>query len=112
MNFRTSLILIDLYSACGIIGNEVFGMLLSDSYRTEEKNYYGTILKNNFPRGNPIPHSELNKDYLSRRYQDRHNYNRATKICQRGLEKRIENKKLKMKKAKREQGIKDAFARK
>ena len=115
MNFRTSLILIDLYSACGIIGNEVFEMLLSDSYRTEEKNYYRTILKNNFPRGNPIPHSDLNKDYLSRRYQDRHNYNRATKMPFKGLQKRCNQdfrNFVKQRKAQREQKIKDAFARK
>lgn len=106
----------DLYSSFGIINYEAFEMLLSNSYSVEEKNYYRTILKNNFPRGNPIPHSELNKDYLSRRYQDKHNYNHATKICQRGLEKRIENKRLReekrFKKAQKEQKIQQAFSKK
>jgi len=95
---------------------EPFDMLLSQSYRVEEKDYYRTILKNNFPRGIPDPHSDLNKNYLSRKYQDRHNYNKPTKICQKGLEKRIENKRVKEKarieKARTEQKIKEAFSRK
>lgn len=116
MRIPISLILIDLYSACGMIGDEAFGIALSDSYRREEKNYYETILRNNFPRGNTIPHSDLTKDYLSRKYQDRNSYNRVTKICQKGLEKRLRNKEIKevTKKinAENEKGIKEAFARK
>lgn len=71
---------------------DIWSMILSNSYRIEEKNYYGTIIKNSFPRGNPCPYPTIKLDGLIRRHQDRQNYNRPTNISQRGLELRIKNK--------------------
>lgn len=109
MRIPVSVILLDLYSSCGILGEEAFD-ILSDLRRTEEKNHYGTILKTNFQQGSPINYSQ-NRSYI-RKYQDRQNHNRPTKICERGLEKRIANQKLKMQKVQKEEKIKEAFARK
>ena len=105
MVISATLLLFDLYSAYGMISHEAFSIILSESYRVEEKNNYRIILGNNFPGGNPTPHYVLNKDYLSRKYQDRHNYNCPTKIYQRGLEVRIKNKQIKLEKARREERI-------
>ena len=91
---------------------ELFETLLSQSYRIEEKNHYSTIIKDNFPHNHPIPYTDLSKNYLSRKYQDRNNCNRPTKICQKGLEKRIENRDSKMKKVQNERKIQQAFSRK
>ena len=58
---------------------ELFDICLSQSCRIEDKNHYGTILQNNFPRGIPCPYSNLNKNYLLRKSQGRHNFNRNAK---------------------------------
>jgi hypothetical protein len=94
---------------------EEFEMLLSQDIRFAEKNHFSTFMRGNFPKNSPIPYSDLSGNYLVKRYQDRHNYNKPTKICQKGLEKRIENKRIKeMKRTERiikEQKIKKAFKR-
>jgi hypothetical protein len=112
MRFMTELL---IYSAfCGEY-YELFDMLISQSHRTEEKNYYETIMKSNFPRISPLPYSDLNKDYLSRKYQDRHNYNRPTKMPFNGLQKRA-NREFRegeiIRKEGLEKNIQKAFSRK
>jgi len=115
MRISVSMLLIDLYSTIGIINYEEIDRIISGVYRTEEKNYYGTLLRNNFPRGNPIPHSNLNRDYLARTYQDRHNYNRPTKMPFKGLQKRVNQdfkNFVKQIASENEQKIEEAFDRK
>ncbi|VVB83039.1 Uncharacterised protein [uncultured archaeon] len=89
---------------------DVFDIL--ESYRIKDDEKSLRAVKSNFPRDSPIPYLNLDRSYLLRKYQDRHNYNRATKICQKGLEVRLKNKEIKRKKAQREKGIKDSFSRK
>ena len=112
MRIPISLLLIDLYSACGISGDEAVGIALSDLYRREEKNYYGTIIRNNFSINNFIPYSDLDRNYLLRRYQNRHNYNHYTKMPLNGLQKRCNNdfrNLAKQRRFEKEQKIKEAF---
>jgi len=54
----------------------------------------------------------LNKNYLLRRPQERHCYNRCTQICEKGLEQRIVNKGIKEREKEREGEIKKSFSRK
>ena len=112
MRIPVSVILFDLYSSCGILGEEAFD-ILSDLRRTEEKNHYGTILRENFPRGIPSLYSNLNKNYLVRRNQARYNFNKSTENFRKGLEKRVERKEIKeirvLNKMLKEEKIKYAF---
>jgi hypothetical protein len=112
MRFINSLMILSAF--CGEY-YELFEMFLSQSYRVGEKNYYDTIMKSNFPRTSPLPYSDLSKNYLAKKYQDRHNYNRPTKMPFNGLQKKanrgFRESKIIMKDYK-EQKIKEAFARK
>ncbi len=115
MRIPISIILVDLYSATGIHSHEEIDIILSESYRIEEKNHYGTILRENFLRENPISYSGLNKEYLSRRYQNRHSINHPTKIPFNGLQRKINQelkREIKQRKTENEKKIKEAFARK
>lgn len=104
----------ELYLICRAFNggyDQLLDMLLQD-YRIEEKNHYGTILRDNFPRGIPSLYSELNKEYLSRRYQNRHSINHPTKIPFNGLQRKINQelkREIKQRKAENEKGIRDAF---
>ena len=115
MRTSVSIMLMDLYAVMGAISYEALDIVCEDLRRTEKKDYYRTIIKNNFPRGNPIPYSVSTKNYLLRKYQDRQNYNRPTKIPFRGLQKIVNQNlrnEIKQRKAENEKGIKKAFARK
>lgn len=107
----------ELYLICRAFNggyDQLLDMLLQD-YRIEEKNHYGTILRDNFPRGIPSLYSELNKEYLSRRYQNRHSINHPTKIPFNGLQRKINQelkREIKQRKAENEKKIQEAFARK
>jgi hypothetical protein len=110
------IICLSLFSGIGNEEYDLMRFLLADWSRTENKNHYETIIKTNFPSYNPFPHSDLDKSYLLMRHQDRHNYNHPTKICQEGLERRIENKRVKeirrTEKAQNEKKIQESFSRK
>ena len=103
-----------IFSGLGGYSYEAFERLLSDLDRIKEENYYATITKRNFPRGVPCPHSDLNKNYLLRRQQDRYNHNHSTKMPLNGLQKKMNNDTRETKKqikAYKEKKIKEAFAR-
>ena len=113
MRTSVSIMLMDLYAVMGAISYEALGIVCEDLRRTEEKNYYRTIIKNNFQQRDQINYSP-NRDYI-RKYQDRQNYNRPTKMPFRGLQKIVNQnlrKEIKQIKAKNEKSIKEAFARK
>jgi hypothetical protein len=112
MRLMNYIIELSIFSGLGGDSYNAFEILLSDLDRRKEEHYYATIIKNNFPRGNPCPHSDLTKYYLSRQYQDRHNYSRPTKMPFNGLQKRA-NREFReseiVAKVREEQKIKEAF---
>lgn len=80
------------------------------------RNYSSTIIeteiKSNPPQNNFYPGFYADKSYLLRQCQDRHAFNRRTKISARGLEIRLKNQKIKNEKAEREKSIQECFSRK
>jgi hypothetical protein len=68
-----------------------------------------TKFNNQPPQKNFYKDFYPNREYLIRKHQNRYGFNRKTKICQRGLEIRLENQKIKRQKARREERIKRDF---
>ena len=88
------------------INYDIFGIRSPKISRTEE---------NNFSKNNYFPHSDLNKDYLLRRHQDRHNFNHSAKRPYSGLQKRVNREvrnEITQRKAQNEKKIQQAFSRK
>ena len=92
---------------------ELFDIL--KSYRISDDEKSMRAMKSNFPRDSPLPYSDLDRNYLLRKYQDRHNYNRPTQMPFNGLQKRADRgfrESRIVAKVREEQKIKKAFSRK
>jgi hypothetical protein len=92
---------------------DLFEML--ESYRISDDEKSLRAVKSNFPRDSPLPYFNLDKNYLLRKYQDRHNHNHLTNMPFNGLQKRVNREfreDIKQRKAQKEQKIKEAFKRK
>ena len=90
---------------------EQFSLIMS--WYKEIQNYSSSLIttefNNNPPQKNFHRDFYPNKEYLLRRHQDRYGFNKRTRICQKGLEIRLENQEIKRQKVEAEARIKRDF---
>ncbi len=106
MNLLSFSLYASVFSKFFDINYDIFDRRKSDIYRRGE---------NNFSGNNPSLYSDLNKGYLLRIHQDRHNFNHPVKRPYSGLQKRVNREfrnEITQRKAQNEKKIQQAFSRK